>query len=358
MNFPTFEHLKLFEDTAAGYLNISFSNVKGFRFGEFGRAVPKQFDLNWTDPRGSPELRGLIARRHGVPPDHVLVTGGATEANFLVNAALVEAGDRVVVDAPIYSPLRDCAAGFGADLVVVERDCESDWAFDADQLRKAAGPRARLLVLANLNNPTSAVLSRAQLEGISDLAEDRGAYVLVDETFRELAFGGRPPTAARLGPRMIAISTVTKVCGLGGLRVGWIVAEPALLARFRGVKDYTTVCGSGVGQLLATWALRRYGFFLQRARRILGRNRKLVREALQSMPLLSGEVPEVGTVLFPHCRANVAKLADELLRRRRTIIAPGRYFGMADHFRIGVGGDTAELEQGLANLKEALSAAA
>ena len=354
MRFPPFEHLHLYERGPPNVVNISLSNVQGFRFGEFARPVPADFDLNEADPNGARELRTLIARRHGVPVDHVLVTGGATEANFLVNAALVEPGARVVVDSPIYSPLRDCPIGFGASVASVARDCRSDWAFDVDRVRRAMGRRCRLVVLANLNNPTSAALSRSELEELCQLAADRGASVLVDETFRELAFEAAPPSAIRFGPHVIAVSTVTKVCGLGGLRAGWILADPTLLRRFRAVKDYTAVCGSGVGQLLATWALRRYAFFLRRARRILDGNRKRVRETVEGIRELEGSVPEGGTVLFPHCRANVGRLADLLLRRYRTVIAPGRFFGLRDHFRLGLGGDPRELEIGLGNIARAL----
>src|SRR5207245_10514346 len=146
----------------------------------------------------------------------------------------------------------------------------------------------------------SSALSRTEIKELADIAEESEAHVLVDETFRELAFDGKPPSVARFGPRMIALSTVTKVCGLGTLRSGWIIAEPDLLERFGRIKDYTSGGNSALGQLVASWALERWGFFLRRARRILTRNRKVVREALAKMPALQAEVPPVGPVLFPH----------------------------------------------------------
>ncbi|HYY48367.1 MAG TPA: pyridoxal phosphate-dependent aminotransferase [Thermoplasmata archaeon] len=354
MAFPPFEHLRFYEGVHDVRLNISFSNIKAFTLGEFHRALPKDLDLNWTDERGSPELRGLIARRHGVGADHVLVTTGATEANFLVNAALVGRGDRVVVDSPIYSPLRDCALGFGGRVIPVPRDCRDGWTLDMDRLRKAAGRRAKLLVFANLNNPTSAPIGRSEIREFADIAEECDGYVLVDETFRELAFSQPPPSVAAFGSRMIAISTVTKVGGLGALRVGWIVASPRLLEEFKGVKDYTTICGSSVSEVLATWALKRWDFFRRRARTILDRNRRTVREALERMPALHGDVPTGGTVMFPHSDVPVSRLAKRLLAAYKTVIAEGRFFGLEDHFRIGLGGDTGELRRGLRSLGHAL----
>ncbi len=357
MQFPPFEHLH-FYDALHGVkvTNISLSNMEPFLLRGFHRSLPKDLDLNAVFSDGPPELRRRIARLHGVPEDHITVTNGATEGNFLVNAAVLRAGDRAVVDAPMYSPLRDCPLGFGAEVVSVARDCSDGWALDLDAVRRAAGPRTRLLAFCNLGNPTSAAISKGELRELGEIAEERDAVVLVDETFRELAFRDAPPSAATLGPRMVSLSTVSKLEGIGGLRVGWIAAHPDFLDRVRAVKDYTTVGGSVVTQEIATWALRRHAFFVSRARRILAVNRKLAREAIEDMPALHGGVPDIGNVMFPHCDVDVAKLERLLLKRYRTVIAHGRFFGegMDKHFRLGLGGSTSELRTGLANLKRAL----
>src|SRR5437870_9269828 len=164
MEFPPFEHLRCYEGVHDVRLNISYSNIKGFTLGEFHKTLPKDLDLNWTDERGPPELRRLIARHSRVTMDHVLVTTGATEADFLANAALVQPRDRVVVGSPNYSPLQDRAAGLGADVVPVVRDCRDGWSLDLDRFRKAVGSRAKLLVFVNLNNPTSTPIARNDLQ--------------------------------------------------------------------------------------------------------------------------------------------------------------------------------------------------
>ena len=120
------------------------------------------------------------------------------------------------------------------------------------------------------------------------------------------------------------------------------------------MKDYTTGGGSVLSQTIATWALGRWGFFVQRAKRILAVNRKIAAEVLREMPELRGEVPLAGTVLFPHSTVNVAKLANRLLKQYGTVIAEGRFFGVPDHFRLGLGGDTRDLRKGLANLRRLL----
>jgi len=188
MDFPPFEHLLYYEKVHGARLNISFSNIREFHLDGFRRKLPKDLDLNWTFRNGTPELRRLIANRHRTSPKRVLVTTGATEANFLVNASLVHPRERVLVDVPIYSPLRDVPRGVGAKVVEIPRNCEDGWRLDLDRWRKTAGRRASLLVFANLNNPTSTALSRSDLRELADIAEECDGRVLVDETFRELAF--------------------------------------------------------------------------------------------------------------------------------------------------------------------------
>src|SRR2546422_8194400 len=117
MDFPPFEHLLYYERVHGARLNISYSNIREFHLDGFGRTLPKDLDLNWTFRNGTPELRRLIARRHRTSSKQVLVTTGATEGNFLVNAGLVHPRDRVLVDAPIYSPLRDVPRGVGANVI-------------------------------------------------------------------------------------------------------------------------------------------------------------------------------------------------------------------------------------------------
>jgi len=358
VKFPPFQHLHFYDDLPPSrFLNISFSDMTGFTLKEFGGFSPSDRDLRWSDVAGMPALRSSIARLHRVPGANVLITTGATEANFLVNAALLGPGDRVLADCPMYSPLRDCPRGFGADVVEIARDCRDGWALDIDRFRKAANRRTRLLVLCNLNNPTSARVTKGELMELLDLAGEHDAHLLVDETFRDLAFTAPPPSVASLGPRGIAMSTVSKTYGLGMLKVGWIVGRPAVLDRVRGIRDYTTGNAPPLAQTFANWALARHDAFVRRACEIVGGNRAILREAIEETPALRGSVPDIGNVVFPHSRVNVRKLESLLLRKYRTVIAHGRFFaarGFRDHFRLGLGGKTSEFRRGLANLRQAL----
>ena len=357
MQFPDFGLLHWFEETADGYVHLSHSEMSGFRFSEFGKPLP-DLDLGEATSRGSLRLRSLIGAHHRAWPDNVLVCNGASEANFLVHAALLGAGDHVLVEVPQYPPLAEIPIGLGANVTRVPRLAGENWRLDLDVLEGSITAKTKLVVLTNLNNPTAAALEERDLRRLADLAEAHRFHVHVDETFRELGFDRAPPSAAHFGERFVVTSTVTKVYGLGGLRLGWVVATPDVLARIKAVKDYTSVCPSSVSEELAAWALERREKFLARATSILEPNRRVVKAWLERNPDVECVLPPLGNLCFPKLPVDVDALSTRLRDRYKVVIAPGRFFGMPEHFRLGLGGRTADLEKGLASLDNAMKSLA
>ncbi len=357
MEFPPFDLLHWFEGTEGkDYVHISHSEILGFRFSEFGHELP-DLDLGQAHPRGSPELRSVIGAQCQVWPEQVLVCNGASEANFLVQAALLQPGDEAITETPLYPPLRDGLLGLGAIVKRAPRMVAERWRLDFDALEKAITARTKLLVLTNLNNPTDAMLGAADLKRLADLAEAHKFHVHIDETFRELAFTESPPTATTFGPRFVVTSTLTKAFGLGGLRLGWVMGAPDVIEKIKTVKDYTSICPSRISEELAMWALKRKDGFLARAKRITGENRPVVRAWLERNPKVECYMPEYGNLCFPKLPVSVDALADRLKDQFKVVIAPGRFFGMGEHFRLGYGEGRATLEKGLDSLDMAMKSA-
>ncbi|MEE9223944.1 MAG: hypothetical protein V3U51_04265 [Thermoplasmata archaeon] len=121
MNFPPFRLLRWLEKYwKAGAVDVCTSNIEGYRYSEFGR----QFDdmnLAIAHPFGEPSLRETLAKEYGVRTENVMITVGASEANFLVCMALYEKGERFVVENPAYEPLAEIPKGLGYDVDVLER---------------------------------------------------------------------------------------------------------------------------------------------------------------------------------------------------------------------------------------------
>ncbi|MDX1534340.1 MAG: aminotransferase class I/II-fold pyridoxal phosphate-dependent enzyme [Thermoplasmata archaeon] len=322
-------------------------------------AVPVEVDsirnMEPTEPdlAGSPELRDVIGRASGVPSDRVMVTAGASEANFLVGLALVQRGDRVAVERPAYEPLWKAFQLLGAEIEFLPRPFRLGFRPDWDAVDRLASAPPRLLVLTNLHNPSGTALGAKALARLAEVAEAGGFHVLMDEIFREAAVDKPPPSAATVSDRFIVTSSITKVYGLGGLRLGWCVASPEVLEPLQQAKDFTSVASStptdalGVRLLADPHAVRR------RNRTLLQRNRKLVEEWIEGETALEWVRPE-GNVSFPRFEGDVDRLAEVALERYQVLIAPGRLFGAPAHFRLCFGVPASEVVAGLEGLTSAL----
>jgi len=353
MQFPPFDLLHWFIDNHTAKYNISLSDMLPATFDE----VDIRFeDLNISENfvNGRPELRKLLADQHDVQADNVLVTASCSEANLDVCMALLRPGDEVIVIMPNYPPLRDLPKGLGAKVKEFRLRSQDDFVLDLSALKKAVTSKTRLIVMTNINNPASSIATRDHLAAISEMAERGDFHVLCDETFRELAFERKPPTASEFGDRMVVTNTMSKVYGMGGLKIGWIVAGGEALQRIRNVTEYNTVCPSGISDRVALAVLGDKEKFIERARGIIKRNRPVVEDWLQRNERVHWKDPGVGNVAFPKVDADVDRLAAILLMDYGTIIASGSYFGMGGHFRLGFGRKTEDLVAGLENFDSAL----
>ncbi|MFQ5919336.1 MAG: aminotransferase class I/II-fold pyridoxal phosphate-dependent enzyme [Thermoplasmata archaeon] len=312
-------------------------------------------DLDHAEPHlaGSPALREGIGRLSGVPSRQVLVTAGASEANFLVGLALVSRGDRVVVERPAYEPLWKTFELLGAEVRFLPRPFGRGFQPDWEAVEALAADPPRLLVLTNLHNPGGTALDADDLTRLAEVAEEGDFQILMDEIFREASIGAPPPSAATVSPRFTVTSSVTKVYGLGGLRLGWCVASPEVLARLHQVKDFTSVASALPSDALGVHVLEARDAIRDRNRQLVTTNRAVVEEWIEGEPALEWVTPE-GNVSFPRFDGDVDRLAEVAFERDGVLIAPGRMFGAPEHFRLCFGTDTASLRAGLEGLSQVL----
>ncbi len=352
MEIPTFELLDfLVANTEKCDYDLAQSNLPGLSLNELGPF--EETDLSWGYPEGSPELRSLIARTYGVAEDQVLVTQGASEANFLVGLSLLEWGAEVVVERPFYEPLWKVFHLLGVRPSDLHRKFEDDFAVDLDRLRESLHGNVGLVVLTNLYNPGGTFIDEDVLAAMAEIAEERGFYILMDEIFREAAFEKAPTSAATVSDRFIVTSSPSKFYGLGGLRIGWCLASRDILRKLEAAKNFTSVAASKLSDALAVRALRMRERIVERNRSLLDKNRKLVEEWVEEQSRIEW-VPPVGHTCFPRFQGSVDRLVSIALDRHGTLIAPGRFFGDERHFRMCFGMATPELEAGLKGLAKAL----
>jgi aspartate/methionine/tyrosine aminotransferase len=295
-----------------------------------------------------------------VDATRVVTAAGCSGANFLVAAALVRAGDEVIVEQPTYDPLLGACRLMGATIRRIPRRRESGWAVDLDRLRDTLTARTRLVVLTSPHNPSGTPIDRPALLEIGRLAATVGAVVLVDEVYldgmRLAGAAPAPPPAATLEGPFVSTSSLTKSYGLAGLRAGWIVTtQPALAERLRRTRDVIDNAGSAPADRLAAAAFSRLEILSARTRRILGTNIGLARAFFQAHPALDIAAPPAASVVFPRLHGvDDAGPFIEALLDRGVAVAPGRFFDEPAHFRLSLAGRTDRLEEGLRRIAERL----
>ena len=313
--------------------------------------------LSGANDTGYQPLIEKIATRYGVDPARVTTAGGTSGANFLVFAALLEPGDDVLVERPGYDPLLGAARMFGARTVRFDRPFEDGFALDPDRVRAAMTPRTKVIVITTPHNPTGVPAAADALDEVGRIAERAGAHVLVDEVYKDVTDDASPAAASR-GDAFITTSSLTKSYGLSSLRAGWTIAAPAITYRIQRARDVVDGTGSIVAERLSVLAFDRLDALLVRARAIFARNKALADAFLASHREVLEWVPSAGTIVFPRIRgvADAAPFIDRVMREQRVALGPGAFFEAPAHFRLGYGGDTEKIREGLARVSSELQA--
>ena len=334
--------------------NLATSGVGAFPLRELPVTMA-QLEINGDSAYGHIPLQHAIAKKCGVDPDSVVAAAGASMANHLAMATLIDPGDEVVIEQPTYELLTSTLLYLGAALKPFARTEESGFALDPAQVRRAITPRTKLIVLTNLHNPSSVLAPDSVLREIGDLARSVGARVLVDEVYLDAVYVDTPRTSYHLGPEFIVTNSLTKLYGLSGLRCGWILAEPDLARAMWRLNDLFASVPAHPADLLSVAAFANLDQLRERARRVVEADRALLQEFLASQESVSTPRTKFGTTaVLRLANGN----ADDFLARLRTeyetSAVPGRFFGLPNHFRIGMGVNTEMFGEGLRRIAQAL----
>lgn len=311
---------------------------------------------------GGDGVRRAVARRWaGGDADRVMVTHGSTEAIFLVMNALLRPGDEVVVLDPVYPGLGDVVRGLGCRLRPWTLRAADGWRPDLDELRARVTDRTRMIVVNFPHNPTGATLTPDEQDALVSIAADAGAWLLWDGAFTDLTYDTAPlPDPGGRYARAVSLGTLSKGYGLPGLRVGWCLADPAVLERMAKVRDYTTLHLSPLVEFVAERVVDAADRVLAQKRAVARRNRATVEAWMAEQEGLIGwTLPSGGVCGFPRLEVpDVEAFCHQLAREHRVMLVPGTCFGTPGHARLGFGGPTEALERGLGRLADALRTAA
>jgi aspartate aminotransferase len=307
--------------------------------------------VHYSDLQGLPELRSALAEKLrdqnklDVTADNVLITNGLTQGSFAAFMAFLDDGDEALLLAPYYPQHIGKAELAGAKVTIAPLDATSGFSINRSLIEPHITPATRVIALINPCNPTGRVYTRAELQIIADLAQEHDLLVISDEVYEEITYGETHISIASLPgmkERTISMFAFTKAYAMDGWRLGYVVADAALMGPLMKIttNEVTHVntfiqhgalaAVTGDASVLAGMVAR------DRARR------DLVVGRLNQMPGVTC-APVEGTIYaFPNIAAtglSAQDCADRLLEETGVVVEAGSFYGDAGegHLRVCFG---------------------
>lgn len=278
-SFALEDFFRLYEHRP-GLLNLASSDASPWTLQDMIARCPHlqqdllQLDLQYPDIDGAllPSLAKFCKPASGIG---VLVVSGAAEAIFLVLAEHVSRNHsrrRIALPLPSYGAFEGISHFFDFDIQLYKYQPNVEWSVDAEELRTLSA-QSDLVVVNNPHNPTGQLIDQTLLEEISEIVHRRGGTLLVDEVFR---LPENCDSATRLGAHVTVIGSLSKVYGMPGLRLGWIVTDSARLNRFRTLQQYATLSPNAFTAKLGATVVDSIDNFSRGD--LLKRNRQIIRQ--------------------------------------------------------------------------------
>jgi len=349
-------------------IDIGSSGVESYSLGEIrellGITYAELDGIVFNDGQtlGGFGLRKAVAERYGDgDPERVIATHGSSEAIFLIMTALLRPGDEIVVLDPCYQQLFAIAEAIGCRVKAWPLRFANRFAPDLEEAKRLINPRTRMVVVNFPHNPTGASLSPEEQKELVEAAASVNAYLVWDAAFAELTYNGPPLPEPVQFEHAISIGTLSKAFGLPGLRVGWCLASPSVLARFVTLRDYTNLHLSPLVELIAQRAIEHSQVLVD----------KRLQQARVNLDILSawcdehGDLvewvpPRGGVCSFLRLRRvkDVEAFCRRLARTYGVLLVPGICFKHPSHVRLGFGGGTTRVNEGLSRLSALLNVTA
>lgn len=294
----------------------------------------------YTSNSGLKELRMEIAaylqRTQGLEYHYlsqIFVTVGGSEAIDLAMRAMINPGDEVLIPQPSYVSYEPCVVMADGKPVVIELKEENQFRLTPEELEAAITPKTKILVMPFPNNPTGAIMEHEDLEKLVPIIEKHDLFVVSDEIYGELTYGGKKHVSIAALPgmqeRTILINGFSKAYAMTGWRLGYACGPKEVIRQMVKIHQYCIMCAPTTSQYAAVEALRNGDEDVRRMRESYDERRRFVLFTLKEMGLPCFE-PEGAFYVFP-CIREFGMTSDEfatnLLKEEKVAIVPGTAFG-------------------------------
>ena len=293
----------------------------------------------YTSNAGLKELRTeitrYIKRTQGVsydPIKEVLVTVGGSEAIDLALRAMINPGEEVLIPQPSYVSYEPCAILADAKPVIIELKEENEFRLTAQELRDAITDKTKVLILPFPNNPTGAIMEKADLEAIAEVILEKDIFVISDEIYSELSYKEKHVSIVSLPgmqERTVFINGFSKAYAMTGWRLGYACAPALIMEQMTKIHQFAIMCAPTTSQYAAVEALRNGDDDVAAMRESYNQRRRYLMHAFKEMGLKCFE-PYGAFYVFPCIKEfgmTSEEFAERLLKEEKVAVVPGTAFG-------------------------------
>ena len=297
------------------------------------------------------------------------MTNGGKQAIANAFSVLCDPGDEIIVLAPYWTTYPESIALAGGVPVVVTSDERTGFRSSVEDLEAALSPRTKALLFVSPSNPTGAVYRRDEIEAIGRWAVERGLWVLTDEIYEHLVYGGAehhsmPVVVPELADRCLVVNGVAKTYAMTGWRVGWLIGPLDAITAATNIQSHETSNVANVSQRAALAAVSGGLEDVVMMRAAFDRRRLTIHRMLNEIDGVVCVEPEGAFYAFPSVKgllgksirgkrpSTSAELAELCIVEAKVAVVPGEAFGAPGYFRMSYALGDDDLVEGVTRLAD------
>ena len=332
----------------------------------------------YTPAGGLPELRQAVADKtlrdsgYRVEPSQVLVTNGGKQAVYQTFATLLDPGDEVLLPAPYWTTYPEAIRLAGATPVDVVADETQDYLVTVEQLEAARTERTKALLFNSPSNPTGAVYPPEQVAEIGRWALEHGIWVVTDEIYEHLVYGGAKAASIvvqvpELADTCVIVNGVAKTYAMTGWRVGWMVGPADVIKAAANLQSHATSNVANVSQRAAIAAVSGDLSAVEEMKIAFDRRRQTIVKMLNEVDGFVCPEPEGAFYAYPSVKGALGReiggrtpttsveLAEVILEQAEVAVVPGEAFGTPGYVRMSYALGDDDLVEGVGRIQRLLN---
>ncbi len=315
---------------------------------------------------GTPDLREAICDKlkkdNGLEykPENIVVSCGAKHSLYNSVMVLCQEGDEVIIPAPYWVTYPEQAKLASAKPVIVDTTEETEFKMTPEMLEKAVTSRTKVLMLNSPSNPTGSVYTKEELQAIAEVALKHQLYILSDEIYEKLIYGGmKHYSIASYKPAVkeltVTVNGFSKSFSMTGWRLGYLAAEKEIASAVSRLQGHSTSGPVTFAMYAAVAALKADESAVNAMRIEFEKRRDYMVERLNSIKGITCGKPDGAFYCFPNISGlglDSMTVSSRLLDEKMVAVIPGKAFGADDNIRMSYACSMANIEKGLDRIEE------